>query len=152
VSCSAQTNFTPFDAKWVPMSAKFAVVGCYPKGSGALQVHELDGASLKLVAQREVPEGVKCATFGATSYEARQLATGDYAGQLAVWDLERLGGGGDSASSSSVGTGAGAAPSKAAPVFQVKGHTSIINAIDGIGGLNVGSGAPEIVTGSRDGQ
>lgn len=37
------------------------------------------------------------------------------------------------------------------PVFQVKGHTSIINAIDGIGGLNVGSGAPEIVTGSRDG-
>jgi len=129
---SHAVNFTPFDAKWVPMSAKFAVVGCFPKGSGALQVHELDGAALKVVAQRELPEGLKCATFGATSYEARQLATGDYAGKLSVWDLERLEAG-------------------AAPVFQVKGHNSIINAIDGIGGLNVGSGAPEIVTGSRDG-
>jgi hypothetical protein len=38
------------------------------------------------------------------------------------------------------------------PVFQVKGHQSIINAIDGVGGLNIGYGAPEIVTGSRDGQ
>ena len=37
------------------------------------------------------------------------------------------------------------------PVYSVKAHGSIINAIDGIGGLNLGYGAPEIVTGSRDG-
>lgn len=37
------------------------------------------------------------------------------------------------------------------PVYSVKGHESIINAIDGVGGLNVGAGAPELVTGSRDG-
>ena len=30
-------------------------------------------------------------------------------------------------------------------------HAEIINAIDGVGGLGVGEGAPEIVTGSRDG-
>jgi WD40 repeat protein len=127
--CSGQVSFTPFDAKWVPMSAKFAVVGCYPKGTGCIQVHELDGSTLKKVADKELNDGVKCCTFGASSYEKRHLATGDYAGHLSVWDLDRLD----------------------TPVFQVKGHSSIINAIDGIGGLNVGSGAPEIVTGSRDG-
>ena len=37
------------------------------------------------------------------------------------------------------------------PVYSVKGHTEIINCIDGVGGLGIGEGAPEIVTGSRDG-
>jgi hypothetical protein len=37
------------------------------------------------------------------------------------------------------------------PVYAVKGHDSIINSIDGVGGLGIGGGAPEIVTGSRDG-
>ena len=38
------------------------------------------------------------------------------------------------------------------PVYSVKGHKEIINAIDGVGGLGIGEGAPEIVTGSRDGR
>jgi WD40 repeat protein len=37
------------------------------------------------------------------------------------------------------------------PIYSVKGHEKIINCMDGCGGLNVGAGAPEIVTGSRDG-
>ena len=37
------------------------------------------------------------------------------------------------------------------PVYSVKGHSEIINCIDGVGGLGIGEGAPEIVTGSRDG-
>ncbi|NXN12242.1 WDR92 protein, partial [Indicator maculatus] len=37
------------------------------------------------------------------------------------------------------------------PVYSVKGHKEIINSIDGVGGLGIGEGAPEIVTGSRDG-
>lgn len=37
------------------------------------------------------------------------------------------------------------------PVYSVKGHDQIINGIDGIGGLGIGGGAPELVTGSRDG-
>ena len=36
------------------------------------------------------------------------------------------------------------------PVYSVKGHKEIINAIDGVGGL-VGEGAPKIATASRDG-
>jgi hypothetical protein len=37
------------------------------------------------------------------------------------------------------------------PIYSVKGHQEIINAIDGIGGLGIGEGAPEIATASRDG-
>lgn len=37
------------------------------------------------------------------------------------------------------------------PVFSAKAHTDIINAVDGCGGLGIGGGALEIVTGSRDG-
>ena len=34
----------------------------------------------------------------------------------------------------------------------MKGHDEIINAIDGVGGLGIGEGAPEIVTAGRDGK
>ena len=37
------------------------------------------------------------------------------------------------------------------PVYSTKAHSEIINCIDGVGGLGIGEGAPEIVTGSRDG-
>ncbi len=38
------------------------------------------------------------------------------------------------------------------PIYSVKGHSEIINTIDAIGGLGIGGGAPEIVTGSREGK
>lgn len=38
------------------------------------------------------------------------------------------------------------------PVYSVKAHSQIVNAIDGVGGLGIGVGAPEIVTASRDGK
>jgi WD40 repeat protein len=79
--------------------------------------------------QAEKSAGIKCCTFAASSFERRHLATGDYNGFLQTWDLERL----------------------EVPVFSVKAHQSIINTIDGVGGLNIGYGAPELVTGSRDG-
>ncbi len=37
-------------------------------------------------------------------------------------------------------------------VYSAQAHKSIINAIDGCGGLNLGYGAPEIVTAGRDGK
>ena len=37
------------------------------------------------------------------------------------------------------------------PVYTAKAHKEIVNSIDGVGGLGIGEGAPEIVTGSRDG-
>jgi WD40 repeat protein len=37
------------------------------------------------------------------------------------------------------------------PLYSVQAHKEIVNCIDGVGGLNLGHGAPEIATGSRDG-
>lgn len=37
------------------------------------------------------------------------------------------------------------------PVYSTKAHKEIINGIDGVGGLGIGEGAPELVTCSRDG-
>eukprot|EP01029_Cantina_marsupialis_P031410 TRINITY_DN903_c0_g1_i3.p1 TRINITY_DN903_c0_g1~~TRINITY_DN903_c0_g1_i3.p1 ORF type:complete len:258 (+),score=52.20 TRINITY_DN903_c0_g1_i3:394-1167(+) len=37
------------------------------------------------------------------------------------------------------------------PSFSVKAHDGLINSVDGCGGLNLGHGAPEIVSGGRDG-
>jgi WD repeat-containing protein 92 len=36
------------------------------------------------------PHGIKCGTFGASSIEERHLATGDHAGKLAIYDLDRV--------------------------------------------------------------
>jgi WD40 repeat protein len=76
-----------------------------------------------------LPHGIKCSTFNASSIEDRHVAYGDYGGQLSVTSLEN----------------------PTVPVFNVQAHSSIVNCIDGCGGQNVGFGAPEIVTGGRDG-
>ena len=34
----------------------------------------------------------------------------------------------------------------------MKAHDQIVNCLDAVGGLGIGGGAPEIVTGSRDGE
>uniref|UniRef100_A0A6I8NPF2 Dynein axonemal assembly factor 10 n=1 Tax=Ornithorhynchus anatinus TaxID=9258 RepID=A0A6I8NPF2_ORNAN len=87
--------------------------------------------SPRVTGGREIEKAkpIKCGTFGATSLQQRYLATGDFDGNLHIWNLE--------------------APE--IPVYTVKGHKEIINTIDGVGGLGIGEGAPEIVTGSRDG-
>jgi WD40 repeat protein len=87
-------------------------------------------STLSLSSDAQRPDPIKCGTFGASSLEDRHLATGDFNGHLALWDLENLAQG---------------------PVYSVKAHDQIINAIDGVAGLGIGRGAPEIVTASRDG-
>jgi hypothetical protein len=75
------------------------------------------------------PKGIKCATFGACLPNKTDIAFGDFAGDLSIADIE---------------TGK--------IYYSVKAHTAIVNSIDGIGGLDIGYGAPEIVTGGRDGK
>ncbi|KAH9304480.1 hypothetical protein KI387_008884, partial [Taxus chinensis] len=110
--------------------ARFVVLGSTARSTGSIQVYELSGSDLTEVAKVEKPCSIKCGTFGASSLVERQLATGDFKGNLHTWDLEIL----------------------SVPVFHVKAHDTIINAIDGCGGLGIGYGAPEIVTGGRDGR
>jgi WD40 repeat protein len=122
-------NFTPYDTRWIPFSAKFVGMGIHANAKGALNVYQLNNGDLDLISENKTANGIKCGTFGATSVEQRHIATGDHAGKLIVYDLEQ--------------------PDK--PVFTQQAHISIINAIDGCGGMDIGYGAPEIVTGGRDG-
>lgn len=140
-------NFTPSDVRWVPTSPRFVVTGTHPKGTGAVSVYEMTPSELKLVAEVVRPQGVKCGTFGASFLEDRHYAAGDAKGGLAILDLSRAG----AAAGAAAGTGAGAGAVGSVVWEAPAAHASMINAIDGCGGLNVGGGAPELVTGGRDG-
>jgi len=72
------------DVKWVPCSARFALLGCHARGTGALQVYALNHGKLEIMCETEKQQGFKCGTFGASSLEERHFATGDYEGRLAV--------------------------------------------------------------------
>merc|ERR1719510_1619806 len=124
-------SITLFDCRWIPSSPRFVVLGSHVNGNGMIRIYSVTAdAKLSLNSDVKRPDPIKCGTFGATSFEDRYLATGDFVGHLALWDLEYLSQG---------------------PIFSVKGHDQIINSIDGVAGLGIGRGAPEIVTASRDG-
>ncbi|UJR27252.1 hypothetical protein I4U23_008547 [Adineta vaga] len=102
----------------------------HARGTGALDIFEITHGDIALVSQYEKPSAFKCGTFGASpTREKRHLATGNFDGYIQVWDLEKI----------------------EKPIYSVKGHKEIINAIDAAGGLGIGEGAPEIATASRDG-
>lgn len=44
-------NYTVFDVKWIPCSAKFVSLGMHPRDTGALQVYELSKGDIKLVLE-----------------------------------------------------------------------------------------------------
>lgn len=122
-------TFTPYDTKWIPSSNRFVCMGIHPNAKGAIQIYQMNQGQADLTTDGVTSHGIKCGTFGASALEERHLATGDHAGKLAIYDLERIN----------------------TPIFEQQAHASIVNAIDGCGGLEIGYGAPEIVTGGRDG-
>lgn len=77
-----------------------------------LQVFELDGVNLKLVSETEAPVRLKCGTFGASSLTERHLASGNFDGQLQIWDLD--------------------IPHRALTTSSA--HKGLLNCIDGCGG------------------
>ena len=44
-------NYTVFDVKWLPSSAKVVVLGSHPRDTGALQIYEVCKGELKLVKE-----------------------------------------------------------------------------------------------------
>ena len=44
-------NYTVFDVKWLPSSAKVVTLGSYPRDTGALQVYEISKGELKPVKE-----------------------------------------------------------------------------------------------------
>lgn len=147
-------TYTPSDVKWIPMSPRVVTTGTHPKGTGAIQVWEMvPGEGIRSVGEVVRPEGIKCGTFGASFLEDRHFATGDHRGNLAIVDLSRAS---SSSSSSAHASGGGGVEGpqgdlSGALVWSVPTAHSHVNAIDGCGGLGIGGGAPELVTGGRDG-
>ena len=44
-------NYTVYDVKWIPCSAKFVVLGSHPRDTGALQIFELSKGELKILSE-----------------------------------------------------------------------------------------------------
>lgn len=71
-------DYSLFDVKWIPCSAKFVVMGSRPRGTGIIQIYELSSGELKLVKDIERSNQMKCGTFKASNLRDRYLATGDF--------------------------------------------------------------------------
>lgn len=130
-------DFTPHDTKWLPGgTAKLAVAGVSPSGKGVLSIHELDRDGTKGLFHdlSFQSSGIKCASFGASRLGEGHLAMGCFDGSLSICDVN-------------VATRDG----NKSELFGVKAHDGIINALDGVGGTNCSYGAPELVTGGKDG-
>ena len=125
---SQSVNYTPFDVKWIPCSAKIVVTGQTPRAKGIIQIYQMNKGKLEIVSEFIKEYGFKCSTFGASSLSSRDLAVGDFEGNLIIYDLV-----------------------KGTPSYEIKkAHKNIINAIDGIGGTG-NIGPAEIITAGRDG-
>ncbi|KAI3380119.1 hypothetical protein SNEBB_001205 [Seison nebaliae] len=124
-------NYTIYDAKWLPCTAKFICLGSTPQNKGMLQIYQLEKDGIKKISESLKSNSFKCGTFGASLPGTRHLATGNFDGGLSIFDIEK----------------------DLMPTYiSSKAHDEIINCIDGVGGLEMGVGAAEIVTGSRDGK
>lgn len=123
-------DFTIFDTKWLPCSAKLIVLGNKPNGNGVLKLFELNGAKLDLVREHEQKSALKNASFGVSSLRKAHVAVASLDGHMKMLDLERL----DSSS-----------------IYDVKAHTGYVNGLDAIGGNIINCGAPEIATAGADG-
>lgn len=50
-------NYTLFDTKWIPSSAKFVALGNYARGSGALQIYEVSHGEVNCILDVSMPRG-----------------------------------------------------------------------------------------------
>ncbi|XP_031635352.1 WD repeat-containing protein 92-like [Contarinia nasturtii] len=128
VHITHEVNFTIFDTKWLPQTAKFAAIGAKTNGTGGLiKVFELNGKQLDITREISRQNAFKCSAFGLSRTKNYYLAVGDFGGSLQIIDLDRF------------------------DVFNIdNAHKGVINAIDAAGSQK-NRGATEIVTGGQDG-
>lgn len=44
-------NYTVFDSKWIPCSAKFVCLGNFPRGTGVMQIYEVQQGEAQLIKE-----------------------------------------------------------------------------------------------------
>jgi len=121
---ATMVDYTVFDVNWVPSSPRLAVCGSTLAGEGVLKVYSLASQGLSEVGGVTRSKALRCGTFRSSLLEDRLYCTGDFGGNIAVWDLEEID----------------------KPLEEVVGHTDMINCIAGCQ-----SGGGMLVTGARDG-
>ena len=125
---SKSLNYIPFDIHWLPYSTKLVSIGESFDSKGILQIYNLNLGKLSIESEYIQNYPSKCCIFGISSFSSRDLALGDFDGNLSVIDLER-----------------------GEFNYEIKkAHKGIIQSIDGLGIKN-NQGPPEIVTGGKDG-
>jgi hypothetical protein len=77
-------NYSIFDVKWIPCSAKIIVVGSKTNSQGIIQIYELNSPKLDLCKEITKDSAIKCASFGASSIADRKLTVGDFSGKLMI--------------------------------------------------------------------
>lgn len=78
-------NYSVFDVKWVPFSAKFISIGTRSNGKGVLEIYELDSPNIQLIKEICLEGAQKCCSFGVSSPGGeRSLALGDFNGKLKI--------------------------------------------------------------------
>lgn len=122
-------NFTPFDVKWIPSTAKCVLIGQTPKMKGVMKFLQLEKDELKeIFSLDEVGAGFKTCAFNYhLSSTVPSLILGDITGRLFVFDIETQ-----------------------KISFEQQAHSSMLNTLDTAGGFH-SPGPNEIVTGGRDG-
>jgi len=120
-----QVNYQLKDCQWIHNSAKFIAVGGKPNLKGVINIYTVDENDVQTVQEYEKTVAIECATFQSSYINQRHLAIGNYEGDLEIVDLEYSG----------------------KSIYKVKAHQGLIYCIDGVGGLGIGRGAPELVTG-----
>jgi WD40 repeat protein len=112
----------------LPYSTKLVSIGESFDSKGIIQIYNLNQGKLSIESEYIQNYPSKCCTFGISSFSSRDLALGDFDGNLSVIDLE-----------------------KGEFNYEIKkAHKGIIQSIDGLGIKN-NQGPPEIVTGGKDG-
>lgn len=124
-------DFTVYDTKWVPCSAKCVALGTKTTGNGILRMFEVNGGQLETVRDYEYKSTLKSGSFGASSLQKSHIAIIGLDGRFQMIDLERP---------------------EADPIYSVQAHKGMANCMDAIGGgVMRNCGAPEIATGGSDG-
>lgn len=81
---SASVDYSVFDVKWVPNTAKFLAIGSKPNGSGVIEVFEMNENKVDSVIKLDRPKALKCCSFGVSELGRSKVAVGDFVGGLHV--------------------------------------------------------------------
>lgn len=77
-------NFTIFDVKWIPGTAKFVAIGGKPNAIGSIKVFELNNDRVEVVREINKRAVFKCSSFGLSSSQESFLSVGDFNGSLQI--------------------------------------------------------------------